>query len=406
MYDINKIRGDFPILSRKVYGRPLVYLDNAATAQKPLRVIEAADRIQRELNANIHRGMHFLSTESTAVYEAARETVREFIGAESVEEVIFTAGATSALNLAAYSLAEMLMEPGDNVVVSEMEHHSNIVPWQLVCGRRGVQIRVLHFEDDGTIDMDRLAGLIDARTRVVALTQCSNVLGTYPDIRKAVRIAREKGVATVIDGCQGIVHGGVNVKEIDCDLYAFSGHKLYGPTGTGVLYGKRALLERMPPFMGGGDMVETVSFARTTFAPPPLKFEAGTANYIGAAGLAEAIRYVAELGPDNIRRHENALRQEAERRLGEIDGLRVYGSASEKAPIVSFTVEGAHHSDIGTILDKLGIAIRTGKHCAEPLMARYGVAGMCRASFGLYNTPEETAALAEGVAKAVSMLRK
>ncbi len=406
IFDINGIRKDFPILSREVYGRTLVYLDNAATAQKPLRVLESVGMMYRELNANIHRGVHYLSEESTALYEAARETVREFIAAESREEIVFTSGATAALNLAAYSLAELLIKESDNVVVSEMEHHSNIVPWQMMCERKGAQLRVLPFTDEGRLETERLAELIDERTRVLAVTQCSNVLGTCPDVKKVAEIAHDHGVVVVVDGCQGIVHGVADVQDMDCDIYAFSGHKLYGPTGIGVLYGKRDLLDRMPPFMGGGDMVATVTFARTTYAELPLKFEAGTANYIGAVGMAEAIRYVQEFDRHEIECHEHSLLDVAMSELSVIDGLRIYGTVPGKAPILSFTVEGVHPYDMGMILDKQGIAIRTGTHCAEPLMSHYGLTGMCRASFAMYNTAEEVEALARGVCKAVGMLRK
>lgn len=400
-FDIEGIRADFPILGRKAYGRPLVYLDNAATAQKPLRVIEAMDAMLLEHNGNVHRGAHLLADESTALYEAARETVREFIGAESREEIIFTSGATASLNIAARSLCGMLVEEGDNVIVGEMEHHSNIVPWQLSC--KG-EIRVLPFADEGRPRLDLLESLIDGRTRVLAITQCSNVSGVQVDIARAVDIAHRHGVVVVVDGCQGVVHGGVNVRETGCDLYAFSGHKLYGPTGIGVLYGKKDILERMPPFLGGGDMVKTVSFAETTFADLPFKFEAGTSNYIGAVGLAEAIKYLAEFDPRDIARHETQLLDTAVAQLSEIEGIRIYGKAT--APIVSFNVQGAHSYDVGTLLDKQGIAIRTGTHCAGPLMAHYGVETMCRASFALYNTPEEVEIFVAGVKKAINMLTR
>jgi cysteine desulfurase/selenocysteine lyase len=405
-FDINSVREDFPILDRRVYGRPLVYLDNAATAQKPLRVLDAIGGMYREQNANIHRGVHYLSEESTAMYEAARETVREFIGAASREEIVFTSGATASLNTAAFGLCELLVGEGDNVIVSEMEHHSNIVPWQMAAGRQRAQLRVLPFNDAGELEIGKLSELIDSRTRVLALTQCSNVLGSRPDIKKAVQIAHEHGVKVVVDGCQGVVHGGADVRDMDCDLYAFSGHKLYGPTGTGVLYGKKDILEAMPPFMGGGDMVNTVSFEKTTWAELPLKFEAGTANYIDAVGMAEAIRYLGEFDPADVERHEQALLDAATARLMEIDGLRIYGTTADKAPIVSFSVEGVHPYDMGMILDKQGVAIRTGTHCAQPLMAHYGLAGMCRASFALYNTLAEVEVFVEGVKKAVSMLRR
>ena len=405
MFDIEKIRADFPILSRRIYDRPFVYLDSAATAQKPLCVIETVDRLHRELNANIHRGVHYLAEESTALYEAARETVRKFVGAECREEIVFTAGATAALNLVAYSLAELLIGAGDNVVVSEMEHHSNLVPWQIVCERRGARLRMLPFSDDGRLQVERLAELIDDRTRVVAVTQCSNVLGSRPDLRTVIDTAHAAGIPVVVDGCQGVAHGGVDVGELGCDFYAFSGHKLYGPTGTGVLYGRREWLEKLPPWQGGGDMVATVRFEKTTFAELPLKFEAGTANYIGAIGMAEGIRYVEALGMERIEQHEQALLRRATEALSDIGGLRIYGTTPDKAAIVSFNVEGVHPYDLGMILDKLGIAVRTGTHCAEPVMTHFGITGMCRASFALYNTEEEIDRLAEGVKRAVKMLR-
>ncbi len=409
-FDIRRVREDFPILATEVWGRPLVYLDNAATAQKPRRVLDAMDDMYTRRNGNVHRGVHFLSEESTAAYEAARETVRVFIGAESREEIIFSSGATASLNLAARSLCELLVSPGggDNIIVSEMEHHSNIVPWQLAAGEKGggAELRVLPFNDRGEIEIERLESLIDERTRIVAVTQGSNVLGTRPDIAAITKIAHSHGVIVVVDGCQGAVHGGVNVQELGCDLYAFSGHKLYGPTGIGVLYGRRELLERMPPFMGGGDMVASVSFAETGYADLPFKFEAGTANYVGAVGMAEAIKYLEEFDRQTIERHEQSLLEAATAGLSKIDGLRIYGTAAGKAPIVSFTVEGVQPLDLGAILDKLGIAVRTGHHCAQPIVDHYGVPYMCRASFAMYNTLEEVETFVQGVKKAVKMLRK
>ena len=402
-FDIRRVREDFPILATEVWGRPLVYLDNAATAQKPRRVLDAMDDMYTRRNGNVHRGIHFLSEESTAAYEAAREAVRSFIGAGSKEEVIFTSGATASLNIAAHSLCELLVNEGDNVIVSEMEHHSDIVPWQLACKGR---IRVLPFNDRGELEIEKLEGLIDGRTRIIAVTQGSNVLGTRPDIAAITKIAHRHGVIVVVDGCQGAVHGGINVQETGCDFYAFSGHKLYGPTGTGVLYGRRELLERMPPFMGGGDMVASVSFAETRYAALPFKFEAGTANYVGAVGMAEAIRYLGEFDALAIERHEQSLLEAATAGLLNIDGLRIYGTAADKAPIVSFTVEGVQPLDLGAILDKLGIAVRTGHHCAQPIVDHYSVPYMCRASFAMYNTEEEVAALVSGVERAVKMLRK
>ena len=405
MFDVEKIREEFPILAREVYGRPLVYLDSGATAQKPRAVIECVDGLHRELNANIHRGVHWLSAETTARYEAAREQIRTFIGAERREEVIFTSGATASINLVAHSWGERFLTKGDNIVVSEMEHHSNIVPWQLIAERKGVEIRVLPFDDDGRLCVERLDSLLDSRTRMVAVTQASNTLGTRPDLRTIIDRAHAAGAAVLVDGCQGVVHGGVDVASLGCDFYAFSGHKLYGPTGTGVLYGRRELLEAMPPFMGGGEIVGTVTFERTTYAGLPLKFEAGTPNYIGAIGLGEAVRFVRGLDAGEIQQHEDALAARAEKLLAEIDGLRIYGTTAAKCPIVSFGVEGVHHYDIGMVLDKLGIAIRTGHHCAEPVMQHYGVAGMCRASLAMYNTEAEVDALADGVRRAVRMLR-
>lgn len=405
MFDVEKIRGEFPILSRRVYGKPLVYLDSGATAQKPRCVIEQVDALYRGMNANIHRGVHLLSEEATERYEAARSRIAAFIGAAEREEVVFTAGATASLNTVAYAWGERFVQAGDNIVVSEMEHHSNIVPWQLLAQRKGAEIRMLPFDDDGRLRTECLPSLVDARTRVVAVTQASNTLGTRPDLRPVVEAAHAVGAVVVVDGCQGIVHGGANVREMGCDFYAFSGHKLYGPTGIGVLYGRRELLEAMPPFLGGGDMVDRVTFAGTTFAPVPLKFEAGTANFVGAIALGRAVEFLQEFDPAEIEAHETALLRRATERLSAIDGLRIYGTTEDKCAIVSFNVEGVHPYDMGMILDKLGIAVRTGQHCAEPVMDHYATTGMCRASFALYNTLGEADALADGVARAVRMLR-
>ncbi len=404
-FDVEKIRGEFPILSRTVYGRPLVYLDSGATAQKPQCVIDCVDRLHREMNANIHRGVHFLSERMTSLYEEARERVRRYIGAREREEIIFTSGATASLNLVAYAWCERHLNEGDNIVVSEIEHHSNIVPWQLAAGRKGAHIRVLPVADDGSLMLERLPELLDERTRIVAVTQASNTLGTRPDLRTVIDAAHSVGAIAVVDGCQGIVHGGVDVAALGCDFYAFSGHKLYAPTGIGVLYGRRELLEDMPPFMGGGDMVDKVSFGCTTYAPLPLRFEAGTSNYIGAVGLGEAIAWLETLPADEVAAHERRVLERATAGLLEIDGLRIFGTTADKAPIISFAVDGVGHYDTGLILDKLGIAVRTGHHCAEPTMARYGVSGMCRASIGVYNTEAEADALVAGVARAVRMLR-
>lgn len=404
-FDAAEFRSHFPILERTVHGRPLVYLDNAATAQKPERVIAEVDRLHRELNANIHRGVHYLAEECTSLYEAARRRVGEMLGTDLREEIVFTSGATASLNLAAYSLAEMTLGEGDNVVVSEMEHHSNLVPWQQMCLRRGAELRMLPFDDEGRLCVERLDEIADSRTRIVALTQCSNVLGTKPDLRRAIDIAHAKGALVVVDGCQGAVHGGVDVRELDCDIYAFSGHKLYAPTGIGVMYAKRELLDRMPVWMCGGDMVATVSFAKTTFAELPLRFEAGTANYIGAIAMAEAIEFLAGYNREAMEGYVHSLYEQAAEGLSSISGLRIYGTQQGKAPILSFGIEGVHPYDVGMILDKLGIAVRTGTHCAEPIMQHYGVTGMCRASFAPYNTPAEVDALIAGVTRAVRMLR-
>ena len=403
--DINSIRNDFPILGRKVNGKPLIYLDSGATAQKPECVIEAVNRLHREQNANIHRGVHRLSEEATELYEQARERVRTFIGAEQREEVIFTAGATASINTVAYAWGERFLLAGDNIIISEMEHHSNIVPWQLLAERKGAEIRVLPFEDSGRLMVERLDDLLDEHTRMVAVTQASNTLATRPELCPIIEKAHAAGAHVMVDGCQGVVHGGVDVTSLDCDFYAFSGHKLYGPTGIGVLYGKRELLEQMPPFLCGGDMVDRVSFAKTTYAPLPLKYEAGTANFIGAIGLGEAIEYLRGLDLASIEAYERELTHYAEQQLQQIEGLRIYGTTEDKCSIISFNVEGVHHYDLGMILDKLGIAIRTGQHCAEPVMAHYGITGMCRASIAMYNTREEMDALFKGVERAVRMLR-
>ena len=405
MFDVETIRKDFPILSRSVNGKPLVYLDSGATAQKPECVIETVNRLHREQNANIHRGVHRLSEEATSMYEAARESVRAFIGAAAREEVIFTAGATASINTVAYAWSEKFLHEGDNIIVSEMEHHSNIVPWQMMAQRKGAELRVLPFDNEGRLMVEQLDELLDDRSRLVAVTQASNTLGTRPDLKYITDKAHSAGAVVMVDGCQGVVHGGVDVAALDCDFYAFSGHKLYAPTGIGVLYGKQSLLEQMPPFLCGGDMVDRVSFERTTYAPLPLKYEAGTSNYIGAIGLGEAVRYLQGLDMQAVEQHEHDLTAYAEQLLEQVDGLRIYGTAEGKCSIVSFNVEGVHPYDMGMILDKLGIAVRTGQHCAEPVMQHYGVTGMCRASIAMYNTREEIEALHRGVERAVRMLR-
>lgn len=405
MYDVKQIREEFPILSREVYGKPLVYLDNGATAQKPRCVIEKVAELYRTENANIHRGVHYLSERCTELYEDARRTVAEALGTPDSGEVVFTAGATAAINTVAYSFCEKFLAEGDNVVVSEMEHHSNIVPWQMMCERKGAELRVLPFDDEGRLCVEMLEELLDERTKVVAVTQASNTLGTMPNLRPIIDKAHAVGAVVMVDGCQGFVHSEVNVRELDCDFYAFSSHKLYGPNGVGVLYGKRRWLEEMPPFLGGGDMVRKVTFEKTTYADLPLKFEAGTANYIDAIGLAEAIKFLRTLDRKEVLAHEKALLDYATEQLGRIEGLRIYGTTPDKCSIVSFNVEGVHNFDLGSVLDRSGVAIRTGAHCADPVMAHYGVQGMARASFALYNTMEEVDALVAAVRKAVRMLK-
>ena len=405
MFDVEKIREEFPILSRKVYGKPLTYLDSGATAQKPLCVVEKMSELLLNDNANIHRGVHLLSEEMTARYEEAREVIRTFIGATHREEVVFTSGATMSLNLVASSWCEKHLQEGDNVVVSHIEHHSNIVPWQLATERKGAELRVIPVANDGSLELDKLDSLIDERTKVVAVTQASNTLGTKPDLSRIIAKAHSVGAVAVVDGCQGVVHGGVDVVALDCDFYAFSGHKLYGPTGIGVLYGKRELLDDMPPYMGGGDMVDKVSFANTTYAPVPLKFEAGTSNFIGAIGLAEAIKFLQSLPAEEVEQHEKALLDYATEQLLQIEGLRIYGTTADKAPIISFNVEGCDHYDIGMILDKLGVAVRTGHHCAEPTMHRFGTNGVVRASIALYNNKTDIDNLVAAVKRAVTMLK-
>lgn len=405
MMNIEKIRDEFPILGRTVNNRPLVYFDSGATAQKPRCVIRLTEELMAEHNANIHRGVHHLSGRMTDMYESARERIRRFIGAREREELIFTSGATMSINLVATAWSAKYLRAGDNIVVSEMEHHSNIVPWQLAAERQGAELRVLPFDDAGELRIDLLPQLVDSRTRLVAVTEASNTLGTCPDLKPIVDAAHSVGAVVMVDGCQGIVHGGGDVAKRGYDFYAFSGHKLYAPTGIGVLYGRRELLESMPPYMGGGDMVDKVTFAKTTYAPLPLKFEAGTSNFLGAVALGEAIDFVESIGVDVIEEHEQMLLRVMTERLSQIEGLRIYGTAKHKCPIVSFTVDGTHPYDVGMILDKLGVAIRTGHHCAEPVMTHYGISGMCRASIGMYNTVEEVETLARGIERAVSMLR-
>ena len=404
MYDINKVREDFPILSRTVYGKPLVYFDNGATTQKPLCVLDAMREEYLNVNANVHRGVHWMSQQATDLHEAARETVRKFINARSTTEIVFTRGTTESLNLVASSFTEGCMQTGDEVIVSTMEHHSNIVPWQLQEQRKGIVLKVIPMTDEGVLDLQAYEQLFSERTKLVSVMQVSNVLGTINPVKEMIRIAHEHGVPVMIDGAQSVPHFAVDVQDLDCDFLAFSGHKVYGPTGVGVLYGKEKWLDKMPPYQGGGEMIEHVSFEKTTFERPPLKFEAGTPDYVATHGLAKALDYVSALGMDNIFAHEQNLTHYALQQLREIEGMHIYGHAGDSGDaVISFNVGNIHHMDLGTLLDQLGIAVRTGHHCAQPLMDRLGVLGTVRASFGLYNTREEVDALVAGI-KRVSMM--
>ena len=396
-------RPDFPLLSREVHGRPLVYLDNAATTQKPRAVLEAMDCLYTTCNANVHRGIHTLSQESTALHEAARERVRAFLNARSTAEIIFTRGTTESLNLVASSFAEAFLHEGDEVILTVMEHHSDIVPWQLARDRRGFTLRVVPMDDEGRLDLEAYAALLNERTRLVCCCHVSNVLGTVNPVREMARMAHDAGAYFLVDGAQSVPHFPVDVQELDCDFLAFSAHKLYGPTGVGVLYGKEELLERMPPYQGGGEMIARVTFEKTTFERLPFKFEAGTPDYVGTHGLAAAIDYVAGIGLDRIAAYEDQLTRHAMARMREIEDMQFFGTVEGKTSVVSFNVGQIHPMDLGTLLDHLGFAIRTGHHCAQPLMARCGVEGMARVSFALYNTIEEIDRFVEALQRVVRM---
>ena len=397
MYDVNRVREDFPILSREIYGRPLVYLDNGATTQKPRQVVEAMVDEYYNVNANVHRGVHFLSQQATDLHEASRETVRRFINARSTSEILFTRGTTESINLLAFSFGEAMVKEGDEVVVSAMEHHSNIVPWQMMCERKGAQLRVIPMTDEGELQLEALEGLLHERTRIVCCTQVSNVLGTVNPVKEVVRRAHERNIPVLIDGAQSVPHMKVDVQDLDCDFFAFSGHKVYGPTGVGVLYGKEEWLEKLPPYQGGGEMIKNVSFEKTTYNELPYKFEAGTPDYVATHALATALDYVSGLGMENIEAHEQELTRYALERMQQIEGMHIFGGAKERDAVISFQVGDIHHLDMGTLLDRLGIAVRTGHHCAEPLMRRLGIEGTVRASFGLYNKKAEVDALVEGI---------
>ena len=402
-YNVEDIRQDFPILQREVYGRPLVYLDNAATTQKPRSVVEAISNEYFSTNANVHRGVHFLSQKATDLHEAARERVRQFINARSTAEVLFTRGTTESLNLVASSFGEAFLKDGDEVIVSVMEHHSDIVPWQLLRERKGIVIRVIPMDDSGRLDLEAYERLFSERTRLVCVAHVSNVLGTVNPVKQMAATAHAHGAYMLVDGAQSIPHFNVDVQDLDCDFLTFSGHKIYGPTGIGVLYGRESLLEKMPPYQGGGEMIARVTFEHTTYERLPYKFEAGTPDYVGTHALAAAIDYVEALGMDEIAAHERRLTQYAMERLGAIKDMHLYGTTPDKDAVVAFNVGNIHPLDLGTLLDRLGIAIRTGHHCAQPLMQRCGVEGMARASFALYNTMDEIDKLAEGIERVSKM---
>ena len=404
MYDIEKIREDFPILSRQVYGRPLVYLDNAATTQKPLQVLDAMREEYLNVNANVHRGVHYLSQQATDLHEAAREKVRLFINARKTEEIVFTRGTTEAINLVASSFCLSQMQPGDEVLVTDMEHHSNIVPWQLQAMQRGIVVRHLPITDDGRlVCCNDIATYMTARTRLVSVAHVSNVLGTVNPVADIIRLAHERNIPVLVDAAQSAPHIPLDVQLLDCDFLAFSGHKMYGPTGIGVLYGKEAWLEKLPPYQGGGEMIDRVSWEKTTFERLPFKFEAGTPDYVATHGLATAIDYLSQIGLDAVAAHETELTRYCMEQLRSIGGITIYGPDEPHDAVVSFNVDGVHHLDIGTLLDRLGIAVRTGHHCAQPLMSRLGIPGTVRASFALYNTKEEVDTLAEGLRRVMQM---
>ncbi len=404
MYNINNVREDFPILSRTVYNKPLVYLDNAATTQKPLCVLDAMREEYLNVNANVHRGVHYLSQQATDLHEAARETVRHFINASKTEEIIFTRGTTESINLVASSFCDAFMHEGDEIIVSTMEHHSNIVPWQLQGSRKGIVLKVIPMTDDGRLAVDSLERLFTERTKLVSVTHVSNVLGTVNPIADIIRIAHSHGVPVLIDGAQSAPHFAIDVQQMDCDFFVFSGHKMYGPTGIGVLYGKEKWLERMPPYQGGGEMIDKVTFEHTTFERLPFKFEAGTPDYIATHGLATAINYIQSIGFDAIEAHERELTLYCMEQLSRIDGIKIYGlNEDSHDAVVSFNVGSIHHLDMGTLLDRLGIAVRTGHHCAQPLMDRLNILGTVRASFALYNTKEEIDALVSAVHRVSQM---
>ena len=409
-YELDKIRNDFPILSRTVYDRPLVYLDNAATTQKPLCVLDTMREEYLNVNANVHRGVHWLSQQATELHEGARETVRKFINAKTTNEIVFTRGTTEGLNLIASSFCEGFMHEGDEVIVSTVEHHSNIVPWQLQAARKGIVLKVIPMDGNGVMNLDEFEKMITSKTKIVSISHVSNVLGTINPVEDVIRIAHEHDIPVVVDGAQSTPHFKVDMQQLDCDFFVFSGHKIYGPTGIGVLYGKEDWFDKLPPYQGGGEMIENVSFEKSTFERPPLKFEAGTPDYIATTGLAKALEYVTDLGMDAIQKHEEELTRYAIMQLRRIEGMKLFGVAEDADlstlrhdAVISFQLRNIHHMDMGTLLDRLGIAIRTGHHCAQPLMDRLGILGTSRASFALYNTTAEVNALVAAIKRISTM---
>ena len=403
--DITKIRADFPILNQKIYNKPLVYFDNAATTQKPKQVIKALTDYYETINSNIHRGVHYLSQAATNAYEDSRESVKKFINAKSKNEIIFTRGTTEAINLVAFSFAKKHIQKDDEVIISAMEHHSNIVPWQMICEERQAILKVIPINDKGEIIFEEFENLLNKKTKIIAITHISNVLGTINPIKKIIEKAHSLKIPVMIDGAQGIVHSKIDVQDLDCDFYCFSGHKMYGPTGIGVLYGKEELLNELPPYQGGGDMIEKVTFEKTTYNPSPLRFEAGTQNIADAIALKSAIDYIETIGISNIVNYENELLNYASSKLLEIDGIKFFGTSKHKASLISFLIDNIHPYDAGTIIDKFGVAVRTGHHCAQPLMERFGIAGTVRASFAFYNTFDEIDVLIKAVVRAKEMLK-
>jgi cysteine desulfurase / selenocysteine lyase len=402
-FPIDKIRADFPVLKQQVYGKPLIYFDNGATTQKPLQVIEIVNKYHSELNSSIHRGVHFLSDQATVAYEKARETVQKYIHAEKAHEIIFTSGTTASINAVAFSFGEKYMHAGDEIIISEMEHHANIVPWQMLCERKNAKLKVIPFDDDGILQMEKLQGLISEKTRLIAVTHISNVLGTINPIREIISLAHHFNIPVLIDAAQSIQHTEVDVQELDCDFLVFSGHKIYGPTGIGILYGKEKWLEELPPYQGGGDMVDVVTFEKTTYNQLPFKFEAGTTNYIGAIGMAAALEYVRLTGLKSIANYESELLKYATRHLTGLGGITIYGTSNHKSSIISFLIDGIHMLDAGMIFDKMGIAVRVGTHCAQPVMQHFGIDGTLRASLAMYNTKEEIDYLCTAIGKVKTM---